>query len=797
MLAAILVLALFSIGPVADALDVDPIDREPFERLAHDGELFFRLRDYARASIIFSDIVENYPDHRSLPDALFLLGESLFSAGDYFGARTRFRAIIERADEPAFRSYVQRALGRLIEIAIHTRNFEGVESYFARLSRLAPSEIEAATQYSRAKYLYNAAVPVDDVMVLSDAERTASSGRSSDGTTQPIRIDAAGLDRARLAFESIDERSTYFAQARYFVGVIHTLQGRFPEAIEAFRRVLRSPAPPSAGSERDQVVDLTQLALGRLYYETDQLEQAIAAYQSVQRTSALFDVALYEAAWVYLRQGDSTRAEQALELLTVAAPESRLIPNARVLRGNLLLRGGRFDAANQAFVEVHDQFAPVRTELDQMIAGHPDPGVFFRDLVRQNLEAFDASQFLPPLAVRWTRTEGEMERALSALSDLSQCRALVRETTDLIERMSSALSGDNRVSAFPDLRHQREESIALRNRVSRLRTRLVNLESGTASSPELRDVRSQRRAIEEQLGRLPTTDDDFALRNDRALERYRLLERQLRELEVTLLGMEAQITAMSHFRESARAAAASEPQDAVGSELAAHHGALAEYRRQIDETRLLVERARVQVGVGDTTYARDDQLRREYTNLVERERALVAAGGGRMDPELERLFERITRIESQLDSKDSEVDAVVEERTREMKRAIDHEIANVEGYRSQLAVLEQDGVDVVGGITRLNFEDVRRTFYDLVLRADVGRVDVSWAVREEHRGRVEMLTRERQREIQVLDDEFRDILQDDVAGSGPSAADTGAATEGAPSAQASPPPDAPLTAGGG
>ena len=49
------------------------------ERLT-DGELYFRLADYVRASIIFTDLVENHAKHKAYPDALFLLAESLFHA---------------------------------------------------------------------------------------------------------------------------------------------------------------------------------------------------------------------------------------------------------------------------------------------------------------------------------------------------------------------------------------------------------------------------------------------------------------------------------------------------------------------------------------------------------------------------------------------------------------------------------------------------------------------------------------------------------------------------------------------
>jgi hypothetical protein len=71
---------------------------------------------------------------------------------------------------------------------------------------------------------------------------------------------------------------------------------------------------------------------------------------------------------------------------------------------------------------------------------------------------------------------------------------------------------------------------------------------------------------------------------------------------------------------------------------------------------------------------------------------------------------------------------------------------------------------VVGSVTYANFAAVRRRFYDLVLRADVGTIDVSWADREEHRMRVELLTRERAREIQALDDEFQEIMDEPKGG---------------------------------
>ncbi|MFK7990746.1 MAG: tetratricopeptide repeat protein [Sandaracinaceae bacterium] len=693
------------------------------ERLT-DGELFYRLQDYVRSSIIFTDIVENYASHRAYPDALFLLGDSLFRAGDYLGARTRFREVIGHSGETAFNPYVQRALGRLIEVAIHTRDFDGVEEYFAQLSRIPPSEIEATTNYFRAKYLYNRAVPTEEVL-------------RGDGNAQ---VDRETLERARQAFEAVQQGSPYYPQARYFIGVIYTLREEYPQGIEAFRRVLRSPADTQ---EQREVIELTQLALGRLYYETDQLDQAVEAYQSVPRTSANFHIALYEIAWVYIRMGDSTRAERALEVLAVAAPESRFIPDAQLLRANLLLRNGRFDDANTLFRQVARQFGPVRRELDEMLSAHANPLAYFRSLVRENMENFDAQSFLPPLAQRWAELEGDMDRALHVLQDLAQARRLVRETTQLIERLESALSQPNRVAIFADLRRQAERSTALQNRIARARRDLLAVAG--VDSRELD-------AVQRNLDSMPVDDGDFGAFDDEVLARYRRLGRELGRMEVELQGMEARIVAMERYLQDTEEQRDASGVAAIRSELANHRRTVGDYREAIERLTIDLEAARLQVGVGDARYERHEQLRTQHRRLVEQ--ASVS------DPQVRSLLARLDTAESRLRSRDQDIRTLAGERANDIQTQVQEESVRVEGYRQALTELEADTEEVVGAVTYTNFRQVQQRFYDLVLRADVGRIDVAWQRREEHRMRVEMLTRDRAREMQALDDEFREIMDE-------------------------------------
>ncbi|MBT8469074.1 MAG: tetratricopeptide repeat protein [Deltaproteobacteria bacterium] len=727
---------------------VRPLDRKSAtfveERLT-DGELYLRLEDYLRAAILLTDIVEHYPTHRAYPEALFLLGESLFFADDYLGARRRYAQLIDRGAEPAFAPYLQRALSRLIQIAIHTRDFRDVDTYFSRLDAIPSSALSITTAYFRAKYLYNRAVPVDDAY---DAANTAIPG-----------VDPGRLEQARRGFLAIPSGTEFSLRAKYFVGTIHTLRGEYLDAIAAFRGVLGHEA---ANEQERGVLELTYLALGRLYYETEQLEQAVEAYRAVEQTSAHFDEALFELAWTYIRMGDAVQAERALEVLSVAAPDSPLNADGKVLRGDLLARNGRYDEAEVVFDEVRATFGPIRDELSAKRIEHPDLHAYFRGVVRENLDDFDIDDFLPESARHWIELEGDYERAREVLADLSEAKQLVQETNELAERITAALRAPNRISVFADLRRQRERTTGLRNRAARARVSLIEAETRVRGDREggAAGVRARRREVQADVMKMPVDTEDFVDRDMDRLSEFRAAERDLQALRIEILGLEARIVA------SRAGLPAIDPQkanrQALAEQLAEHEGEIQEYEEQLTWIRRRLEVGRLHVGVGDKRYEADDVERDQFIDLVERERKLAGSGG----PQFDTAFSRVAALERRLDQRDGELATVVKRRVSQMLATVDEETTNLRRYRAALSSLEGEAEDVVGAITYLNFNRVHDRFYDLVLRADVGKIDVSWARREDHRVRIDALTRERARELQALDDEFRDVMDQDQGGEG-------------------------------
>ena len=186
------------------------------------------------------------------------------------------------------------------------------------------------------------------------------------------------------------------------------------------------------------------------------------------------------------------------------------------------------------------------------------------------------------------------------------------------------------------------------------------------------------------------------------------------------------------------------------------------------ELALQIETGRLQVGVGDQDFAREDALRKEYS-AARRARARRSCARSARSPnaQVDAAFQRVARDRGGArparprDRRDRR-----RARRTTCGRCWTRRAPSSSATARSLASLEGESEEVVGGIALDNYRKVRQRFYDLVLRADVGVIDVSWAVREEHRMRGEALSRERARALKALEDEYRDIM-DEQRGSEP------------------------------
>lgn len=731
-------------------------ERSAAQRIA-DGDLLMRTRDYERAAIVYSQIIEKFPNNATAhAEASFMLGEAFYRSGQMLSARRAYTQVVEQGRSGRMAAYRPRALARLTDIALRTHDIEALDKLYAIMAADS-SGGDPVLSYARGRVLL-------------------------------AKKDLAG---AKASFQSVPSQSPYYHQSRYLVGVVALREattaadamapaettaarrGRrttYAPAVEAFRQVTR--LPPDSDEHR-HVIDLAWLAIGRLLYETDQWTGAVDAYNHVGRLSPEFNRALFELASVYVQMGDVHRAQRALEVLAVVDPSGVDAAEASLLRGDLELRSGQFKKALATFEGVRSRFDPMRDQINTFLRSTSDPAVYYDKLVEDQLAGAEAAGALPPLAVQWARESQNGPEAFAVVDEVVQTRQFLRQSDELVKKLTAVMNSSGRSKAFPELRAGQQAALGALNGLMRARATLgsgLDEVEGANLSGQIGTISRERRALQVKILQLPVSDGDFQQRENLAARRWNRVAQQIQQLELQVDTLRSIVNALRRvLRESAARGVVRDPATAkrFDDELAANERDLAIYVQRIEGLRQLVEQGRTASGFDDASLFDDDNIRERYKQLLTQEMELAskgAAGGtaaayaNRALPLLRSADDGEAKIVAALD----DINRRVAEKSRVMLETISAEQLKIADYAARLDVLDQEARLVVGEVAMHNFGLVRDKLQAIVLRADVGITEEAWEAREEQMVRVRNLQTERARSERLLNEELREVLDDAV-----------------------------------
>jgi tetratricopeptide (TPR) repeat protein len=742
---------------VQAAIEKAKAQRYTVEQRLTNGELLYRTKDYPRAVVVFSEILEEFPDTASYPDALWLRGETFYAQKEYLSARRDYRALVDRYTEPRFNPYFGKALARLVDVSLRINDLKGLDEVFQKINQVPPSQVDAALLYAKGKGYY------------FKGDYASSLG----------------------ALQSVPNGNQYTHQARYFQGMVAIKQARpstppptpsnapadanvrvvptnYKVAIEQFR--VATELPPDT-DEHKQVIDLSWMAMGRLHYEMENYTQAAEAYSKVGRDSPEFGTMLYELAWVYVRLGDVQRAERALEVLQVADPSSSLVGDGTLLRADLLLRAGAFDKSLQLYLGVREEYEPMRAKLEAFIDQNPQPGVYYEKLSQQQLDLLDQNDQIPPLAIRWARDAEDGPMAFAVIDDVNQCKTLIRQSYQLVDKLNIILTAANRVRAFPELQAGEERALSLLNRISKMRLAIakgMDDEEPADLQGDIGQIRAQRRTAQGVIAQLPVSSGEFADRDYAGAKQWNTVSQDLSRRGVEIDYLNATINGLRRMlKEDAQRGVARSPADVTRftAELDDNERLLKQRQGEVVELRRQIEIGRAQIGIGDARYQNDGQARVDFRTALEREVQLASqgqAGGGaqRYAGKVRAALEQSRAVEDKLVAQFAELERQVAARISEVQAKVEAERVKINGFNMTLGAYDTEAHDLVGQVAKRNFGFVRDKLRGIILRADVGITEQAWEVREEELDRVHNLQTERAREEQLLDEELREVLDD-------------------------------------
>ena len=289
-----------------------------------------------------------------------------------------------------------------------------------------------------------------------------------------------------------------------------------------------------------------------------------------------------------------------------------------------------------------------------------------------------------------------------------------------------------------------------------------------ADAPALKQLEAERASLEVRLRQLPTKDESIAERQKKARAAFNEIDKQASEVQVALLGVRAQLVATNKFyRDTVQATLPPAQQREALAELERHVAELDAEQAGIDAVRKDLEDSAQSVGVDDADMRAGEEAKQKYAELLHRQNELLVKISSRMSPgdrsqaeQNQAVLSRADGIDEKLRAYNSKIDVLVDEKLAPIRSTIDEEKGRVGGYRALLTGYDGESADVGGSVLADSLKNVSQRFYTLVVRADVGIIDVAWALKDAATQETNRLTSERVRELKLLDDEFKEVLKE-------------------------------------
>ncbi|MEZ4364449.1 MAG: hypothetical protein R3B48_30010 [Kofleriaceae bacterium] len=740
------------------------------ERRLVDAQVAFSMGKHDAAALMLYDLVQKPGEAPGEGEtALYYLAESLMQKGDRVAARGYFSQL---AAAGANSKYYQQALERLIELAIALGDPAGVDEWQAALVRIAPAMRRPSVPYVLGKYAF-------------------SQGR---------------YDDALAMLRDVPKGSLYELRALYFSGATLIAKKELGQATAIFDDLVNRR--PQSSIDR-RVIELSQLALGRVYYERDQPSKSIDSYLLVDRKSDLFPDALYEVGWVYVKSKQFDKALSALELLALSDPNSSKTATVQILEGNLRIRKAQllkekeiagietsskpdleYDKARALFTSTHAAYAPSHDELERLLANKENATQFMAQITGRSSATFQVNSAMPEVAAAWVREEPEVQRVVSIETDLAQIEGNIREAELNIERLQALLGAPRLSKVYPPLVQRRNRLIEIQEALITARSEVADKQRALGSSPGVEAAAARRAALGKQLAAMPNAELAYADRLAKAQEEFGRFDESLSEIERVVGSAEAMSVALRKYGKDVSLPA--DQQGNIDRALTDVGPEIEAVRHEVEEIRRDVVLGRDLAGTGDEAAVQAAELRRAMRQAQDEEQRALAAAQSRDAKQAQKLA-AVAAVAAQAaadaERVDAAIDAMVVEGLKEVRALLEEERQHLAEYKAEFVGVEAESHELGGDVLASSFSVVRDRLYDVVIRTDVGVIDVSWAQKEEADADLKRYNLARQRELKQLRDEFRDILEEAKAAKDQPAAPPPTPTEGT-----SP---APGTAGGG
>ncbi len=195
-------------------------------------------------------------------------------------------------------------------------------------------------------------------------------------------------------FSKISDKSEFYASAQYLWGLIDVKSKKYQTSITHFQNAI--VASDNSKPKQNDLMDLSYLALGRIYYELATIyigggdkdrenalklaKASLDTYKKVSKDSPKLVSAYYESSWSAFISGDYDISLGYLHALHSSYLRDYYYPDKYILEAGIYLNMCLFKYADEAVNSFKKRYEPLKMELDEFLSEPLTPEEYFQIL---------------------------------------------------------------------------------------------------------------------------------------------------------------------------------------------------------------------------------------------------------------------------------------------------------------------------------------------------------------------------------------------------------------------------------
>jgi tetratricopeptide (TPR) repeat protein len=729
--------------------------RFPLDKRFVDAQIAYERGNLGVSAVLLTDLVTNpeFQKSRDYGQGLYMLGDCMFRTRNYMGARRYLDAIARSPNSP----YFQPALQQLADIAVRLHRLDDVEMYAKRLDGLPADKRKAELSYQFGRAFFS----------------------------------AKAYARAETFLLAVSPNDKRWAAAKFYLGAINVANKRLDAAIGNFVEVATAATATDEARRPEQtVLDYANVALGRLLLQAKRYEESTKYYRAVDRNSVLYEEALYESAAAHVAAArvktdrvaaaiETRKALEALDILLLTVSDDSVAVQAAVLRGRINMIDKQYDQADAAYQDVVERFGAITQELNQFARDDKNLETFFNWLLNRASEEYTVQRPVSERVAKYIEKDEDMQRVVSLFDDMAAERADVKESDKLAKTIDAALREASRLDMFPELKDAWMRIAEDQNRTVDVGRRIVDMLRSLTYADMTDEEKARADALLEQrkkwqdaFTKVPTTKGDYVLRQTRVSNDFQRLSGDLSENRLLLeqLKLNAQgVAKMLNDRlyGDGGIVMSKDQENKIRADLNQVNDEVRRIFRELEELNSNFEIASQAFGAGDKVSSDENTIRLRLMAAQRFEQdAYVAALNrlGRQDNLIARLSSvraEVDRLAGTMADLLNVVAGRANERISGMLVVLGQEKRNIAEYQVTVRTYEDDSRLMARQVGYGLIRASQNRLSEIVLEADLGRVDVAWMRKQEKADAIKSLQEERNGKLKTLGEVLDNLTTDD------------------------------------